>query len=319
MVHCAGQNGGCRVQSVPEYGKLLIVGSVNVDMIMGVIDQLPRRGTEIMMSQSESRVGGNAANTALAFQAFGGGFQLVANIGSDMFGDWVGTAFPADSRNWPRSSLPTTLSVGLTHSDGERTFLTSPGHLTSFCLADVLKQIPASAGLGDVALLCSPFLSPILFDQFDALIAELRRRGYKLALDTGWPPQGWNDGIRARVAGWLPLVDHVLINEIEALAFAGTESLETAFETLCGLAGPDATIVVKRGPQGAVARRGAEHLSTAAPRVEVIDTIGAGDIFNAGYLHGHVSGRDLAACLRLGVEAASSAISTLPRRYGAAR
>ena len=128
------------MQLVSDYGKLLIVGSVNVDMIMGVLDDLPRRGTEIMMKQSETRVGGNAANTAFAFQALGGRFQVVANIGADMFGEWVGTAFPEDSKAWPRSALPTTLSVGLTHSDGERTFLTSPGHLASFCLADVLGQ-----------------------------------------------------------------------------------------------------------------------------------------------------------------------------------
>lgn len=303
------------MKSVPEYGKLLIVGSVNVDMIMGVLDDLPRRGTEIMMEQSETRVGGNAANTAFAFQALGGRFQVAANIGADMFGDWVGKAFPEDSKRWPRSALPTTLSVGLTHSDGERTFLTSPGHLNSFCLADVLGQIPPRAGFGDVALLCSPFLSPVLLDQFDALIEQLRRRGYKVAIDTGWPPQGWSVEIRARVAGWLHAVDHVLINEIEALAFSGCDSLEDAFHYVCGLTGDGATVVVKRGPQGAVARRGAALLSADAPQVEVVDTIGAGDIFNAGYLHGHLRGRDLAACLRLGVEAASSAISTLPRSY----
>ena len=319
MIHSPDQARGKQSVQVSEYGKLLIIGSVNVDMILGVLDDLPRRGTEIMMEQSETRVGGNAANTALAFKAMGGRFQVVANIGADMFGAFVGTAFPEDSKRWPRSALATTLSVGLTHSDGERTFLTSPGHLTTFCLADVLGQIPKQAGAGDVALLCSPFLSPILLEEFGALIAELRRRGYKVALDTGWPPQGWGVEIRARVAGWLHAVDHVLINEIEALAFSGSDSLEAALDYVCGLTEPGATVVIKRGPQGAMARRGAERLSAAAPRVEVVDTIGAGDIFNAGYLHGHLCGRILATCLRLGVEAASSAISTVPRRYGAGR
>src|SRR5262249_23126597 len=162
-----------------------------------------------------------------------------------------GAGFPEDAPRWPRSSLPTTLSVGLTHSDGERTFLTSPGHLTSFSLADVLRQVPPRAGAGDVALLCSPFLSPPLFAEFDALIAELRRRGYAVALDTGWPPEGWSVEIRARVAGWLHAVDHVLINEIEALAFSGGEGLEDALDYVCGLTAAGATVVVKRGPKGA--------------------------------------------------------------------
>jgi len=307
------------VQTVSEYGKLLIVGSVNVDMIMGIIDDLPRRGTEIMMGQSECRVGGNAANTAFAFQALGGRFQVVANIGSDMFGAWAGEAFPEDSDRWTRSAQATTLSVGLTHSDGERTFLTSPGHLTSFCLGDVLDQIPRRAGPGDVALLCSPFLSPPLMARFEDLITELHARGYAIALDTGWPPEGWTVEVRVRVASWLRLVDHVLINEIEALAFSNRERLEDALLHLHGFIGSDATLVVKRGPQGAVARRGEREVSVGAPRVEVVDTIGAGDIFNAGYLYGNMRGEDLAACLSRGIEAASSAISTLPRSYGAGR
>lgn len=299
------------------YGKLLIIGSVNVDMIIGVLDALPRRGTEVMVRRSETRIGGNAANTAFALRALGGAFQVVANIGADMFGAWVASAFPEDCARWPRSSQPTTLTVAVTHSDGERTFLTSPGHLTDLSLADVLGQVPGEAGPGDVALLCSPFLSPRLIGDFAALIAELRRRGYRVALDTGWPPEGWSEALRARVAGWLPAVDHLLINEIEALALTGHDRLEEALSALRGSAAEGATIVVKRGGEGAVACRGGEVLTAAAPRVEVIDTIGAGDIFNAGYLRGGMRGEDLAASLRLGIEAASCAVSTLPRRYGA--
>lgn len=302
-----------------DNGKLLIIGSVNVDLILGVLDELPRRGTEVMMSQKETRVGGNAANTAFAFQALGGRFQVVANIGADMFGDWVGAAFPGDSRHWPRSALATTISVGVTHSDGERTFLTSAGHLDSFTLENALSQIPAKAGKGDTALLCSPFLMPLLMSEVESLIAELHKRGYQVALDTGWPPQGWTVEIRTRLAGWLRAVDHALLSENEALAFAGCDDLEQALDSLSSLIGPKATLVVKCGPNGAVTRENGRTLSMPAPKVEVVDTIGAGDIFNAGYLHGHMQGESLQSRLASGVEAASAAISTLPRRYGAAR
>jgi sugar/nucleoside kinase (ribokinase family) len=77
----------------------------------------------------------------------------------------------------------------------------------------------------------------------------------------------------------------------------------------------DATLVVKRGPNGAWAWRGTERITCPAPTVEVIDTIGAGDAFNAGYLLGCATGRDLAASLRMGVITASTAISTSPRRF----
>jgi sugar/nucleoside kinase (ribokinase family) len=307
------------VQLVSDNPKLLIIGSVNVDLILGVLDELPRRGTEVMMSQKETRVGGNAANTAFAFAALGGRSQVIANIGADMFGDWVGAAFPEDSRHWPRSALPTTISVGLTHSDGERTFLTSSGHLDTFSLEDALGQIPAKAGKGDIALVCSPFLMPLLLGRLDALIAELQRRGYQVALDTGWPPQGWTMEIRTRLAGWLRAVEHALLSENEALAFAGGDDLEQALDKLHGLIGPGTTLVVKCGPNGAVTRENGRTLAMPAPKVEVVDTIGAGDIFNAGYLHGHMRGETLKSRLASGVEAASAAISTLPRRYGSGR
>jgi sugar/nucleoside kinase (ribokinase family) len=77
----------------------------------------------------------------------------------------------------------------------------------------------------------------------------------------------------------------------------------------------DATLVVKRGRNGARAWRRTERITCLAPTVEVVDTIGAGDAFNAGYLLGGATGRDLTASLRMGVITASTAISTSPRRF----
>ena len=299
----------------PDFAKLYIVGSVNVDVMLGTLDALPPRGTEILMRRSECRVGGNAANAALAFRALGGGCQVVSNIGADMFGDWVAGHFPADSRGWPRSDRPTTLTIGLAHSDGERTFLTTQGHLAAFRPDDVLAQLPERAAPGDIALLCSPFLSPDIMDGLRALIEAVRGRGFATALDTGWPLDGWSDGIRSKTAEWLALTDHVLMNEIEVLGLADTDRLDDALARLNSRLAPGATLVVKRGSLGATAWRRAETASVAAPRVEVIDTIGAGDIFNAGYLYSCMQGRPLADCLSLGIETASHAISTAPRHY----
>jgi len=78
-----------------------------------------------------------------------------------------------------------------------------------------------------------------------------------------------------------------------------------------------AIIVVKRGPDGALAI-GPDGLlvSVAAPVVEVVDTIGAGDVFNAAFLAALASDEPLISCLQAGTAVASRAISTLPRNYG---
>jgi sugar/nucleoside kinase (ribokinase family) len=73
-------------------------------------------------------------------------------------------------------------------------------------------------------------------------------------------------------------------------------------------------LVVTRGPNGAVAVAGETRAEVAAEPVErVVDTTGAGDLFAAGFLFGHVRGRPLADCLKLGAICAAEVIS----HYGA--
>ena len=78
-----------------------------------------------------------------------------------------------------------------------------------------------------------------------------------------------------------------------------------------------AAVVVKRGPDGAIAvGADGEIMKVPAPRVKVVDTIGAGDVFNAAFLAALAQERSLISCLSAAVQVASRAISTLPRDYG---
>jgi sugar/nucleoside kinase (ribokinase family) len=294
---------------------LYVIGGVNVDLIVGVLDDWPRRGTEMMLSESDCRVGGPAANTALAFAARGGRCRVIANVGAGPFGSWLATAFPESASTWRRCERPTTITIGLAHADGERTFLTTEGHLASFALEDVVPQLPERAAAGDVVLLCCPFLTPRLMARFDELLTILAERGFAIALDTGWPPGGWSREIVDRVRSWLPHCRHMLLNAIEVAGLAGVAGFDEAVAIVRAAMDPAATLVMKLGAEGAVAWCGTRHAAVAAPSVTVIDTIGAGDIFNAGYLEGRMRGTDLEACLALGIEAATSAISSAPRVY----
>ncbi|MGO8183237.1 carbohydrate kinase family protein, partial [Rhizobium leguminosarum] len=68
-------------------------------------------------------------------------FEIAANIGSDRFGRWLSEAFCHRSDKWPVRPEKTTLSVGITHPDCERTFFTTRGHLPRFSLADVFAVL----------------------------------------------------------------------------------------------------------------------------------------------------------------------------------
>ncbi len=297
-----------------QAGTLYVAGNVNVDLILGPLAQWPQIGTETVLPHSETRIGGQAGNAGLALAALGARYRIVANMGDDPLGAWLRDSFAQFASGWPRSSAPATLTVGIVHPGGERTFFTTAGHLAEFAPAHVLDQLPPRAGPGDLILVCGVFLSPLLVAGGRRLFETLKQRGFVTALDAGWPTQGW-DSVRLAVESWLPLTDHVLFNEVEATAMAGCASLDSAMQWFHDRLPTDATLVVKRGPNGAWAWRGTERVTCPAPTVEVIDTIGAGDAFNAGYLLGCATGRDLAASVHMGVFTASTAISTSPRRF----
>ena len=82
--------------------------------------------------------------------------------------------------------------------------------------------------MGSVALLVAVFLSPPFMAALPQIIAALKAANYRIALDTGWPPQGWTDAVIESYAAWLGEIDTLLINEVEATALAKTEALDEA-------------------------------------------------------------------------------------------
>jgi sugar/nucleoside kinase (ribokinase family) len=255
---------------------VVVVGNVNVDMIMGPQAPWPQPGTEVVLPDYELRVGGSAGNAALALQALGVPVRLLANAGDDMLGRWLRDGFGAAAAHWRLADRPTTVSVGVTHPNGERTFFTNEGHLEALGPEDVLPHIPPRAPAGSVALLAGPFLCPPLYRDFSQILAALRAAGYRVALDTGWPPAGWTAEVRDRVGEWLGATDLLLFNETEAISFTGLRDFGAAVGAIRAALPAGATLVVKRGAGGAQAWRRGEAASAAAPPVRVADSIGAG-------------------------------------------
>jgi sugar/nucleoside kinase (ribokinase family) len=297
--------------------KITLIGNINIDLIMGPSDSWPKQGTEVVFPHSEWRVGGATGNSALALQALNANFRVVANRGNDHFGKWLVEPFGDLAENWRVSHSTTGLSIGITHPDGERTFFTSLGHLNDFSLEDVAKQLPLAVADGEIALLSGTYVTPLLLAKYGDLIAMLRERGFAIALDTGWPSMGWTDSLRQSVLEWCRSCDHLLLNELETRSLIGIadEPVEVVALAMLDLLADGATVVVKCGPKGALACKQGALFRQEAPKTRVIDTIGAGDVFNAGYLWALSQGKDLAAALKIAVDTASTAISTNPRYY----
>lgn len=296
---------------------LAVIGSVNIDLILGPAEPWPVPGTEVIVDHDEWRIGGAAGNTALALSGLGLPHTLATNVGSDHLGEWLKRSFGKEAGRWAVSTGPTTITVGITHPNGERTFFTSRGHLPRVTWADMKGQLEGTSLKGGYALFCNPFLMDAFEPDYDRFFDWADHHHIKVALDTGWPPGGWSDANRRNARHWLLRSHCALLNEVEATTLSGLDDPQDAALALHRMMPEGSIMVVKMGPSGALAVHGRGEISRAfAPAVTVIDTIGAGDVFNAGFLGALSHDLDVVAALEIGCRVASSAISTLPRQYG---
>ncbi|ALN61916.1 pfkB carbohydrate kinase family protein [Lysobacter antibioticus] len=311
--------------SPPQFS---IVGDVSVDLVLGTLDGWPKIGTEQLLPRSELRAGGSAANSALAARHLGLSPHLIGAIGDDDLAQWLLLQLAGIRVELQTCASDTTVSVGLMHADGERTFFTSCGHLQHLTPDFVLEHLP-QASPGSIALFTAPFLLPGLREHFSQLLAEASNQGYQVALDTGWPPEGWTPQVHREVEGWLVHCDHLLVNELEAMSIAGIhddsgEDLELAVQRVARLLKPGAHLIVKLGAAGALGHVDGRSIRYASEAVyDIFDTVGAGDSFNTGYLAARLSqARTNQASLRdalaAGCRTATAILPRFPRKRIAA-
>ena len=294
--------------------RLIIIGDVGVDLVLGPISGWPRVGTETLVERSELRAGGSAGNAALAVRYLGGHSRLISLVGNDESGAWLAEQLRPLQASLATCDGPTTLTVGLIDSCGERTFFTTRGHLEALTYELLRPRIDPAPAATSIALLCGVFLTPALRAAYPLLIRELQALGYAIALETNRPPQDWSAALRADVAGWISACDHVLLNDLEIRSLADRDELDIAIGELAPMLKRGATLVVKTGARGAIGVQDGARCEQAAARAEIFDTTGAGDSFNAGYLLARLDGAGLAASLAAGCAAATSIIARFPRR-----
>ncbi|MDB5724561.1 MAG: PfkB [Novosphingobium sp.] len=256
--------------------------------------------------------GGSAANTLAGLAALGASCAFIGQVANDQFGEVFahdirsgGITFDTPSR---AGNPPTALCLIFVTPDGQRTMNTYLG-ASQFLPAEALDE----AQIASAKVL---YLEGYLWDPeqpraaMRRAIAAARDAGREVAftLSDGFVIARHGDDFRALIdAGE---IDILFANEAELAALTGLD-----FEAgLASLAPKVPTLVVTRSEKGAVAIERGERAEVAAePVAKVVDTTGAGDLFAAGFLFGHVRGKSLAERLKLGSICAGEIIS----HYGA--
>lgn len=291
---------------MPAY-ELLCAGEAFEDLVFFGLPRLPRPGEELKTSALLRTVGGGALITAVAAARLGTRVRVLSGLGSAGV-----AALRADGvsvRNLKRVREGHAISVAIS-TRRDRSFVTYNG------VNDVLEPRLRMALRTERARHVHLAFMPPDCARWSAIVRRLRRRGITTSWDFGWNEALLSDGAFPKL---LAALDYVFVNEKEALLYSRARTRRAAVARLRQLS-PNAVIKLGRGRARWVSRR--VDLYVAAPRVAVVDTTGAGDAFNGGFLHRLLRGGSPRACLAAGNHVgarsttAPGGTAALPRTMG---
>ncbi len=265
---------------------VVIPGEINLDLILyGLPTQMPLE-RELLGSGFVTTLGGSSAIVAHNLAVLGTSVGFLCMAGHDELGrialDRLAASGADISHVMYHPELNTGVTVLLPHGE-ERHILTYPGAMAAMRVEDLpMAYVQSARHLHLSSLFLQRALQPGLPDLF----RTLKQEGITLSLDTNDDPADEWGGVLAEL---LDLVDVLLPNEDEILRMTGMGTLD---EALAALSPRVPLIVVKRGAKGALVQRGNRRDLVPGLAVMPVDTIGAGDSFDAGFLHAWLRGLD---------------------------
>jgi sugar/nucleoside kinase (ribokinase family) len=250
----------------------------------------------------ELALGGSSAITAFNLSSLGAKVGFIGVIGTDAFGRFVQerlTAAGVDLRFLRQSTREKTGITVWFDRSGKRAGVTYLGTIPLLRPADIpLDQLKRARHFH----VGHYFLLKNLHAGAPSVFAEAKRLGLTTSLDCNYDPaEKWDSNIR-RV---LPYVDIFFPNEQEASRLTGCKSAENAAKELGKLA---RTVAVKLGARGVLVFNEGEIFRIPALKVRAVDTTGAGDSFNAGFLARFLQGASIRECAQAGVAAAAQCV-----------
>jgi len=272
---------------------ITIAGELNLDLIFyGLPQELPPE-RELLAERMMLTLGSSSGIVAHNLAALGSRVGFISLIGDDPLGriavQRLEEATVDVSRLRRRPGAKTGLTVIL-QRDGWRNIITYLGTIAELTLEDLDLEYLADARHFHF---CSYYLQRGLRGRVADLFRGLKRAGLTISLDTNDDPDDrWDE-----LSDVLPYVDVFMPNAREARKIAKTEDLEEAVARLSAMV---PLVVVKLGAKGALVQRGRERFTSPAVEVQMVDPVGAGDTFNAGFLTQYLRGADLPACLAFG-------------------
>jgi sugar/nucleoside kinase (ribokinase family) len=279
---------------------ILVAGELNPDLILNGPDITPAFGQgEVLVEDAAFTIGSSAAIFATAAAKLGLRVGFVGIVGDDQFGQFMLRGL--EDRGVDVSpvivdeQLKTGCSVILSRGY-DRAILTHLGAINKLRAEQVTDDLLAQSEHLHVA---SYFLQTDLQPGLPDLLRRAGLKGLTVSLDTNWDPEEkWGPELGALY----PQIDILFPNEQEARFLGRADSWR---EGALAISAKGPMVIVKRGPEGAMAVVEDQFIDAGAINVDVMDTTGAGDNFNAGFLYGYLAGWSVDMCLKLAVACGS--------------
>jgi len=257
--------------------KVVFLGDFNVDLIMDGLHGAPLPDREIGCDAFSLTMGASSCIAATAYAHLGGEAWVAGLAGEDEFSALMVRRLAAAgvrTEGLLRDPAATTgVTVNLVHG-ARRYQVTYAGAMGTFAARHVSESL--FDGLGHLHV-AGVYQAAALLPDVAALLARAHAAGATTSLDCQWDPaERWE-----RLDEWLPLADWLFANEQEAASMAGVTG---AGDALSVLAARTRCPVIKAGPAGARMLVDGRVVAVPTPAVQVVDTIGAGDNFDAAFL-----------------------------------
>jgi len=274
--------------------EVLVIGELNVDIVATGLRGFPEMGAEILAQDCELSLGSASAIFAVGMSKLGHKVTFVSQVGRDSFGDFcittlkqLGVATSNVVRK-PNEKTGVTLALSGKH---DRALITYPGAIASLNADRVTDGLLKKH---DHLHLTSYYLQKGLQPRFGEILQRAKALGLTTSFDPNSDPSDrWN----SKINSVLKYTDVLFVNEREALKLTKTKTAPAALKTLGEKA---SCVVIKRGAKGAIAIRNNKNFADSGFRVKALDTTGAGDSFDAGFLSAYLMQQPVSECLRVG-------------------
>lgn len=274
--------------------RILVVGEINVDFVFKGCHALPAPGKEVLADDFVMTPGSSSMICAMGLARLGNQISFHGVLGADASGAFCLKAMRDAgidvSSLQPSHALRTGVTASLS-TPQDRALVTFAGAMAELRAEDIGDAQLASATHLHIS---SYYLQKGLRPGCRDLFARATSAGLTTSLDPGFDPaQQWGDDLIET----LREVDVFLPNEQELLAITACNDLQAALRLVQN--GRTHT-VVKRGRQGCTSLHKEQWLNVPAYPVKAIDTTGAGDSFDAGFLHAWLRQMPWLDCMRWG-------------------